>query len=119
MFIELTEEAYEKFKPYLERNNFEYTVSDCTLPTDSIKHYHIDFGAIAVETARQIALQVDSAYFGVAKESVLAEKAAIEAELDRPKEIRKRKWDEKSHTVAEEAYGFVTGANVEETVERV
>ncbi len=116
MFLEITEECYKKLKPYLDENNFKYETSDCTLPNDSVKHFHIEFGEMTLNMINDLALVVDDTYGMAAKESVLAEKAAINKEIDRPREKRVRKWDETGHTPMQETYGYMSGKSTEEEV---
>ena len=105
MFIELTKEAWNKLQKKLEEKKItDYTVSDCTLPGDSIPHVHIDFGTgMSKSMIEELAKDVDGVFEAVANES-------------KPKEVRKRKWDEKFHTPGQEAKGWFTGENTQEEV---
>lgn len=105
MFIEITKEAWNKLQKKLDDKGFtDYEASDCTLPGDSVPHVHIEFGLLSKERRTEIAKDVDASYEEVAKES------------DAPKEVRRRKWDEKFHTPGQEAAGWFTGKNMEEEV---
>ena len=69
MFIELTIDAYDKFVPYLQENGYKYSVSDATLPNDSIKHMGIQFDYLSKQDAEKLGKVLDSIYNGIAVES--------------------------------------------------
>ncbi len=69
MFVEITEDAWKKFKPYLDENKYGYEVSDATLQKDSIKHIHIEFEDMDKERTIELARQLDIVYESVAKAS--------------------------------------------------
>ena len=62
MFVELTKDAYNNFKPYLDKNRYQYNVCDVTLPKDSIEHIRIDFESVNPSQVKDLARQIDLAY---------------------------------------------------------
>lgn len=62
MFVELTKEAFDNFKPYLDKNNYSYSTSDVTLPKDSTAHIRVDFESVAPDQVSDLARQIDLAY---------------------------------------------------------
>ena len=107
MFVEMTLEAWEKFKKKLEEKGYkDYEVSDCTMPNDSIKHVHIDFGKLSKDIIKKLAKDLDISY----------EEIAMESKTSEIKEVRTKKWDESYHMPGKEAKAFITGENMEEEV---
>lgn len=135
MFIEMTEEAWGKLKEKMDAFGYQYEVSECTLPGEEIRHFHIDFGDLGEDKKREIAKMADESYAITAKESLEKQEFAKEqaaykefskkmdeeydrfAKEDIPKEERRREWDNKYHGVVGEAAGYLTGKSMEETVE--
>lgn len=62
MFVELTKEAFDNFKQYLDKNNYSYSASDVTLPKDSINHIRVDFESVSPDQVGALARQIDLAY---------------------------------------------------------
>ncbi len=69
MFVELTEEAWVKFKPYLDKNEYSYKSCDVTTSKDSIKHIHVDLESVTTKEAVVLAKELDIIYGLVAEES--------------------------------------------------
>ena len=74
MFVEITKEALDVFKPYLDKNNYKYEISDVTMNKDSVKHYHIEFSDIKKSQVIDLARELDIAYGLVADNSKTKEK---------------------------------------------
>ena len=105
MFVEMTEEAFNKFKLKIDEMKLQYSVYDCTLPTDTVPHVHVKFGDAEISKTRieALAKNVDVAYQLVAEESKVTVK-------------REKPWDKRQHTVTEEIEGYITGENEKEEV---
>lgn len=69
MFLELTEEVYEKMRPVLFDMEVDCEVSECTLPSEEVRHLHLEFGDITEEQAKEIARQTDMCFASAAMES--------------------------------------------------
>lgn len=69
MFLELTEEVYEKMRPALFEMGIEFESTDCTLPTETVRHFHLEFQNLSEQDAMEIAKQADACFSLAAKES--------------------------------------------------
>lgn len=65
MYIEVSEKKINKMKEELDKRGISYHVTDCTLPTERARHYHIDFG----ENNPELAYVVQGIYEKISRES--------------------------------------------------
>ena len=114
MYCEIDEQKYLELKKELEKRNIQFEASDCTLPGEKEKMFHIEMINLSMEQTTMIANFVTALF---EKESEKhKEVVRTEEENEKPKEVRKREWDKKPHTLKEEVVGYMTGENMKETV---
>lgn len=123
MFLEISESIYESLKEVLHREGIFYEVSDCTIPGETERTFHLEFEKTM--TTEQISLinnQIDIFYEKFYKNKELVKDKNengvpdyLEPE-DKVVEKRRHKWDDTYHTPKQEFLGFFTGKNEEEEI---
>lgn len=69
MFLEIPEEVYEKMRPALFEMGVDSMVSDCTLPSEQVRHIHMEFEELSNQDAVAVANLADKCFAEVAEES--------------------------------------------------
>ena len=69
MFLEVTEEVYEKIRPMLFEMGVEFEASDCTLEGEQVPHLHLEFENLTEQEAQEIAKNTDECFRLAAAES--------------------------------------------------
>lgn len=64
MYIEVSERKIKRMKEELDKINVQYEVTDCTLPKDKDKHYHIALG----ENNPELAYVIQDIYKKISRE---------------------------------------------------
>lgn len=64
MYIEVSERKIDRMKEELDKINAPYEVTDCTLPQDTDRHYHIALG----ENNPELAYVIQDIYRRISKE---------------------------------------------------
>ena len=115
MFVEMSREAYLKIADKLKSNNYQFEVSDCTLPDDNEQYVHIEFMNLTEANIRDIAKELDLTYAQLAEESRKEEEITKEelADKDEHKETAHNKWEDEYHTPLQEMKGYLTGKSSE------
>lgn len=118
MFIEVSKKTFEKLKKKLDEMGIEYTVSDCKLPNEKNEMVHLETSGLDHEQVKAINDFV--AVYGEQEMTIDRDGDGV-ADLYQKEppvltEKRHRKWDDRMHTLGEEAIGEITGANREEEV---
>lgn len=128
MFLEISKVKFDKLKESLDSMNISYELSDCTLEGEKEISVHAEFlSELSDEQKRIINDRIDEIYGeGTIERSyekdmdgdgipdIVEEKEEKEAE--RPKERRRRPWDDKVHTPSESMKGYFTGEIEKEDV---
>lgn len=117
MFVEVSRKKYEELKEMLKEMGIDFEASDCTLPGDKEQMVHVEIAGPKILTTQQV--QQINQIFGVATLTEDKDGNGRPDYLDaEPQyvERRHRKWDDKMHTLGQEALGYFTGKSTEETV---
>jgi DNA-binding helix-hairpin-helix protein with protein kinase domain len=95
LFVEVTDEEAGKVQEYLSGQEIAYTSTPVSVPGMKTAKVHVEINCPEDLTDDQI--------------------AQIAADLQNiTRRHRHRRWDDKFHTLGEEANGYMTGANLEE-----
>lgn len=100
MFLEVSKKKYQKMKELLDKEGIAYTIADNAITKDDLEAYRFQF---TKENNPELAAKIYTIYLQASKE------------VNQP--VRRQKWNERYHTLAEEAMGYMTGKNTEETLE--
>lgn len=122
MFFEITKEVFEKMKAYLTSAGYQFEVSDCTISGEDIAHVHVEILTpnLTQLQIKEINEKIDMvnkefyhAYNKDDNENGIPDRLESEERLV---EVRRRPWDDKTHTLKQELAGHVTGKAQEEEV---
>ncbi len=80
MFIEMTKNAWRKFKSFLDEKNYIYEAQDATLEKDSVPHIRVDIAVSSRKEALLLGRQIDIAYGLITEEHEALEKEKILSE---------------------------------------
>lgn len=122
MFFEITKEAFEKMKTYLTDAGYQFEVSDCTISGENVAHAHIEILTpnLTQSQIKEINEKINIAnkeYYKTYNKDIDEDGIPDRLENDEKLvEVRRRPWDDKTHTLKQELAGHITGKAQEEEV---
>lgn len=100
MYLEVSKKKYQRMKELLDKDGIAYTVTNGGINSSDLESYRFQ---LSKTNDADLARKVYTLYIQASKE------------VGEP--VKVKKWNEKYHTAAEEAMGFITGKSSEETIE--